>query len=81
MIVTIMYRNNYDGGCGWIYYPITVEISDECPICGAKRGTPFSYRFCEDGEWFVVSKWNNPCGHIDKYKDCFFESKNFESKT
>jgi len=78
MKVTVMYRNNWFGGDGWTYYPITVEISDNCPICGGKRGIPHSYNFCEDGEWFNVDRWDNPCGHIDKYGDVIRESRKQE---
>jgi hypothetical protein len=74
MKVTIMYRNSFVGGDGWSYCPATIEIDDDCPVCGSKRGTPHGYNFCEDGEWFNVDKWDNPCGHIDLYKDCYFES-------
>lgn len=74
MIVIIMYRNTFVGGDGWTYYPMRVEIADTCPVCGENRGTPKPYYFCEDGEWFTVDIWDNPCGHIDKYKDCYFES-------
>jgi hypothetical protein len=70
--VLIMYRNSYEGGDGWTYYPMKVTINDNCH-CGAKRGDPYSYRFCDDGEWFDVQKWDNACGHIDKYKDCYHE--------
>ncbi len=68
MRVTIMYRNNFDGGDGWTSYPITVQIADNCPQCGEKRGTPYNYHFCEDDEWFSVDKWDNPCGHLDTYR-------------
>ena len=80
MRVTIMYRNNYDGGDGWTYFPMTIEIADVCPICREKRGTPYPHRFCEDGEWYVVDKWENPCGHLDKYKDCYYEYKKLNKK-
>lgn len=75
MIVTVMYRNNWFGGDGWTYYPITISISDDCPICGKKRGKPYPYYFCEDGEWFTVDKWTNPCGHLDKYRECLKEAE------
>lgn len=75
MRVTIMYRNNWFGGDGWTYYPITIEISDRCPKCGRLRGKTYPYRFCEDSQWFVVDKWNNPCEHIDFYKNCIIEAK------
>lgn len=74
MKVTVMYRNNYFGGDGWTYYTKTIEISNLCPICGEKRGIPYQFRFHEDGEWFVVNKWDNPCGHIDSYKNCLLEA-------
>lgn len=73
MHVTIMYRSNYDGGDGWTYHPARVEIADACPVCGGQRGTPRPYRFCEDGEWLVVDRWDNPCGHVDSYADCWRE--------
>lgn len=75
MIVTVMYRNNWFGGNGWIYYPKTITISDNCPICGGPRGKPEPYRFCEDGEWFVVDKWENACGHLDTYGNCLREAE------
>lgn len=67
MTVTVMYRNNWFGGDGWTYYPHTVTISARCPVCGARRGDPYPYRFCEDGAWLTVQKWENPCGHLDTY--------------
>lgn len=74
MKVRVMYRNNYFGGDGWIYYPVTVEIGDRCPVCNSERGKPVPYNFCEDGEWFVVDRWKNPCGHIDYYPEVLKES-------
>ncbi len=75
MKVTVMYRNNCFGGDGWVYHPVTIEISNNCPVCGTPRGKPYPYNFCEDGEWFVVDRWDNKCGHIDKYGDCIRESR------
>jgi hypothetical protein len=74
MIVTLFYRSSYVGGDGWTWYPLTVEISDNCPKCGGKRGTPYPGRVIEDGETFAVQNWDNPCGHIDYYKDCYLEA-------
>lgn len=70
-----MYRNNWFGGDGWTYYPMKIEIADNCPICGGKRGEPKSNQYCEDGEWFQVDNWTNPCGHMDYYKQCIIESR------
>jgi hypothetical protein len=80
MKVIIMYRNTFNGGDGWTYHPMTVTISKTCPVCGGKRGEPKSYRFCEDGEWFTVNTWENDCGHVDSYRDCYFEAKKLMEK-
>jgi len=72
--VRVMYRNNWFGGDGWTYYPVTVTISAFCPVCRQPRGEPHPYHFCEDGEWFTVDCWENPCGHADLYKNCLIES-------
>lgn len=81
MKVIIMFRNTFNGGDGWTYYPMTVEIDDNCPKCGCKRGKPKHHRFCEDGEWFSVNIWENDCGHVDSYKDCYFEAKQLSNHT
>lgn len=81
MQVTIMYRNSFEGGDGWTYYPKQITIGDNCPVCNAKRGMPYNHHFCEDGEWFDVDKWDNPCGHVDKYSDCFNEAKQLIGET
>jgi hypothetical protein len=44
-----------------------VAISRRCPVCGGRRGRPVVVPFCEDGEHSSASRWNNPCGHVDKY--------------
>lgn len=54
----------------------TVEISDKCPVCGGPRGEAHLQRYCEDGEWYDVSRWTNPCGHLDKYADVLAEARN-----
>lgn len=74
MIVTVMYRNNWFGGDGWTYHPVTVRIEDTCPVCGGPRGEVVPRSFCEDGEWYVLDTWVNPCGHMDMYKDVLIEA-------
>jgi len=66
---------------GWTYYPKAIEISDNCPVCGKKRGVPTVKHFCEDGEWFDVDVWDNPCGYIDKYKDCLIEAEKIKEES
>ena len=73
MELTIMYRNSFDGGDGWRYYPVTIQVGDECLQCGGPRALPHSYTFCEDGEWFTVDQWDNECGHIETYKSVWDE--------
>lgn len=75
-----MYRNNWFGGDGWTYYPVTVVISDNCPICNGKRGEPTLNRYCEDGDFYYVDNWINPCGHTDNYKDCYVEAEELKKK-
>jgi hypothetical protein len=74
MQVTIMYRNHWFGGDGWTCYPMTVTITQTCPVCGGPRGEPYPYRFYECGEWRTAHKWDNPCGHVDKYAAVLRES-------
>ena len=74
MKVTIMYRNKWFGGSGWTFYPITINISDNCPICGCKRGEPKLNRYCEDETFYYLHNWTNSCGHLDEYKNCYLES-------
>lgn len=46
---------------------VTVEVAAECPRCGGPRGDGIPYRFPEDGDYYVVDRWQNPCGHTDSY--------------
>ena len=73
-VVTVMYRNSWFGGDGWTYYPVTVEVADTCPVCGGPRGEPTPHSQCEDGEWFSLNTWTNPCGHLDRYPDVLVEA-------
>ena len=51
-----------------------VEISATCPRCGGSRGEVRTERSCEDGQWYDVSRWENPCGHLDLYADVLREA-------
>jgi len=75
MQVTIMFRGSFVGMDPWVCGPKTVTVPDVCPKCGGKRGTPYAYRFYEGGEWYTVQRWDNPCNHIDKYRDVYFEAQ------
>lgn len=53
---------------------VTIEISDTCPKCGAKRGVKRWEGLSYDGSQRLnVDQWENECGHIDKYSDVITE--------
>lgn len=64
-IVTITNRDEQ----GWLYRIPTKTINADwhCPVCGEIMGEPHDTMQCEDGEWFSVSRWENPCGHLCTY--------------
>jgi hypothetical protein len=77
MIVTIPGIAEHGG------YPgnaIKIEISDSCPICGVKRGTPNIVLSYDGSRRLFVDGWKNECGHIDKYETLREGLKTGESK-
>lgn len=52
----------------------TVEIDDRCPRCGVQRGQPWKERLVEDGHAVTVDRWENECGHVDKYDEVLIEA-------
>ena len=65
MHVIIPARQQHEG-----IFSIEVEISDNCPKCGSKRGTKVWQGFSYDGSRrLYVTMWENECGHIDKYSE------------
>ncbi|MGA5496697.1 hypothetical protein ACPCSP_20280 [Streptomyces cinereoruber] len=54
---------------------VTVEVDPWCPRCGGPRGTARPSRFCEDGEYYSVHEWDNPCGHVDMYFEVLAEAR------
>lgn len=46
---------------------MTVTIADTCPKCGGPRGEPRNLNSHDDGVWYSVDVWTNPCGHTDYY--------------
>lgn len=45
----------------------TVTIAATCPKCGGPRGEPSGLNQHDDGCWYWVQVWDNPCGHLDTY--------------
>ncbi|MCD5326804.1 hypothetical protein ACFFU8_17935 [Chromobacterium piscinae] len=62
-------------GTSYTFDIVEVEIADTCQKCGGPRGTPTRNRYCEDGEFYYVDNWTNPCGHVDRYLDVLREAK------
>lgn len=57
----------------------TITISDSCPVCGGLRGTPRNLNQCDDGAYYSVDVWDNPCGHLDSYASVLAEARAAES--
>ena len=77
MIVTIRDRGaEAPWGSAGLITPITrkVEIADTCPTCGGPRGEPRGLNQCDDGAYYWVQVWDNPCGHRDMYVDVLAEA-------
>jgi len=57
--------------------PVTrkVTISARCPACDGRRGEPRGLNSSEDGEYYWVQIWDNPCGHVDDYAAVVAEAK------
>lgn len=73
-----------DRGDDRAYRGVTIRlitIGDNCPVCGGPRGKPWLYRFCEDGEWYDVHRWDNPCGHGDPYFGAILEARDLKTAT
>lgn len=78
MTVTVRDRNAESPWGSGLTNPITrkVEISAFCqqPGCGARRGEPRYEQRCDDGAFYSVQKWDNPCGHVDHYTHVLAEA-------
>lgn len=74
MTVTIPSMEEHQG-----IYSTTVTISKKCPVCGGKRGEPFSTLSYDGSRRLSVDGWVNECGHVDKYSDVMKEALNLKS--
>ncbi|MFF2612279.1 hypothetical protein [Kitasatospora sp. NPDC058046] len=76
--MTVRVADRGDGSRGYEgVWVVTVTISTRCAQCGGPRGwdTVRAHRQSEDGDWFTVDQWRNPCGHIDMYAAVLRESR------
>src|SRR5690606_41858302 len=54
-----------------------VTIPAACPRCGGPRGVARNLNQCDDGAYYSVDVWDNPCGHVDMYAAVVKESAEF----
>jgi hypothetical protein len=73
MHVRVPDRDTTWGSSGPAVVVRSVAIARRCPTCGGPRGHAYPFRFPEDGEWFTVDRWDNPCGHLDLYTSVLAE--------
>lgn len=59
----------------------TVEISANCPVCDGPRGVPHNLNQVDDGAYYSVDVWTNPCGHTDPYTAVIKEAAARSPKT
>lgn len=76
MTVTVRDRSREAPWGVGVTTPVTrkITISAFCPRCGQRRGEPQGLNQCDDGAWYWVQVWTNPCGHLDMYEDVLSEA-------
>lgn len=70
MRVTIPAREQHEG-----IFTVTLDIADTCPVCGGPRGEVYPGLSFDGSRRLTVDRWDNPCGHIDKYSAVREEAK------
>lgn len=60
---------------GFVGNLITVEISDNCPVCGGPRGELYQTHSYDGSRRLSCDGWKNPCGHVDRYADVILEAQ------
>lgn len=75
MTVTVRDRGSESPWGSGPVTPRPVRVSSAyCPQCGQRRGEPRDLNQCDDGAYYWVQIWTNPCGHIDHYKAVIAEA-------
>jgi hypothetical protein len=76
MTVTVRDRSREAPWGQGLTNPVTrkITISAFCPIDGQRRGEPHGLNSCDDGAFYWVQTWKNPCGHTDMYEDVIEEA-------
>ncbi|MDX8127745.1 hypothetical protein QLH52_10665 [Methylomonas sp. OY6] len=68
--VTIPACSNHSG-----LLTVTVKLHWTCPECGGPRGDTFRTQSYDGTLPVQCDGWNNPCGHIDHYRDVRLEAQ------
>ncbi|OLT25842.1 hypothetical protein BJF83_22435 [Nocardiopsis sp. CNR-923] len=64
------------GRCSPVIRPVIIDTL--CPRCGGLRGQARNLNQHEDGAWYSVDVWDNPCGHVDRYESVAEEAEKRE---
>ena len=77
MTVTVRDRSSEPPWGVGLIQPVTrqITISAFCPQDGQRRGEPAGLNQCDDGAWYWVQTWRNPCGHSDMYTAVIAEAR------
>lgn len=59
----------------------SVTIQAACPQCGGPRGVPTNLNQVDDGAYYSVDIWSNPCGHVDAYEAVVKEAREFAAQS
>jgi hypothetical protein len=52
----------------------TVTIVKTCLVCGGPRGEKDGGHHREDGAYYRIDTWSNPCGHVDYFENVLTEA-------
>ncbi len=62
----------------WTCRMLEVTVPWVCCTCGGVRGEPYGHNFHEDGDWLHCTRWDNPCGHVDKYSQVLAQAQEID---
>lgn len=82
MTVTVRDRSREPAWGQGLTSPVTrtITISAFCPKDGQRRGEPQGRNECDDGAFYWIQVWDNPCGHVDLYEDVIKEAAALQAR-
>lgn len=51
------------------FHAVEVTLVWRCPSCGGPRGEPYETISYDGSRRLGCHGWDNPCGHVDYYRD------------